>query len=345
MQNKQSKKSTAKTVRPHRKRVVGARWHEAIIVDYHKLLAWPNVERVALGWKERKGKVSSKFSVKIYVPEKKKPNKLNKKDALPQWTNILLPVGNGLYKTVRVPTDVVWHKPVQFCAAPGDYLNPIGGGAFLGVPGGNVGTYACMVQDQSGQPFALTAGHIVQPFVGAIPKGTAIIQPPTPPPGPPPPGSSPLLGRTVTGFFGNEPGGFVDCALLQLDSARAGISTALDGLNSNRQVLPYEYVVNNHIQVTKFGAITGRTGAVVAGRVPLIVIGGVTVTEVYECIGLAGPIFGQQGDSGALVLSTSPGSQACVVGLLFACMPATPDAPTGRGYVFPFERIVGFRPV
>jgi hypothetical protein len=81
-----------------------------------------------------------------------------------------------------------------------------------------------------------------------------------------------------------------------------------------------------------------------AVRVPSIDIGGVTILEVYECIGLPGPIFGQQGDSGALVLSTSPGSQRCVVGLLFATMPPTPDAAAGRGYVYPFERIVGFVP-
>lgn len=315
-----------------------SRWHEAIIVDYAKLLGRPNVERVGLGWKERKGKITSRYSVKIYVREKRDNKKLAKHERLPTWTNVLVPVAKDRYKSIRVPTDIVWHKEAKFSASPGDYLDPVMSGALVGVPGSSEGTYACKVVNQQGQPFALTAGHTIQAVIGPTPPGRPVVQPPNPPPN-----VSALLGYTATGFFGNQPNGFVDCALIKLDSRNA-VSTALDGVNSNGQVLPWAYVINNKIQVTKFGGITERSGAVIVGRVPSIVIDGIVVTEVYECVGTTGPIFGQPGDSGALILSASPGTQGSIVGILFATAPPTPDAHYGKGYAYPFERIVGFRP-
>src|SRR5467141_1406472 len=210
--------SKKKILKKQRKVVVAPKerrktqWHEAVITEYLKLMAWPNVERVALGWKERGGKVTRRMSVKIYVT--KKTTRLRKEEALPRWTKVLVPIGDGLYKTQRVPTDVVWHAPAKFCAAPGDFLNPVAGGALLGVPGSEAGTFACMVMNQAGQQFALTAGHVILQSPGIVGSGVAVIQPPTSPPNMPP-GTSSLLGRTTTGFFGNGPDGFVDFALIQ----------------------------------------------------------------------------------------------------------------------------------
>lgn len=291
------------------------RWHEAVIADHAKLMSWPNVERVALGWKERKGKVTRTMSVKIYVREK--VAKLAPRDVIPRSTKVLIPIGKGLYKSKRIPTDVIWHAPAKFCALPGDFLNPIQGGALLGVPGSEVGTYACIVTNSAGQQFALTAGHVIQPSTGSIASGISIVQPPTTPPNMPP-GSSPLLGRTVSGFFGSTPNGFVDFALIQIRPGRSGVSTALDGALGNGPVLPSTFVLNNNIEATKFGGMTGRTSAAFAGAVPSIVIGGVIVTNVYEFVGLPGPPFAAPGDSGSLVLSDSPGSKGSIVGILFA---------------------------
>lgn len=317
-------------------------WHQAVIADYVKLMAWPGVRMVALGWKERRRKLTARMAVKIYVNAKIRRPKRH--EALPRWTTVLVPIGKRLYKAHRVPTDVVWHAAPQLCATPGDFLNPVVGGAMLGVPGNEAGTYACAVADQQGQTFALTAGHVIQSSVGSVPTGMVVAQPPTPPLTVAP-GQSPLLGRTVGGFFGNGPDGFVDFAVIRLRPGRAATSTAIDGLPGNGPLLPAAFVVNNRIQVTKFGALTGRTQASFSAAIPSIVIGGVSVTRVYEFLGLPGKLFGRPGDSGALVLSSSAGSQGGVVGLLFATAPPTPDAPAGRGYVFPFDRIVGLQPV
>jgi hypothetical protein len=321
------------------------RWHESVILDHEKLLTLPNVERVTLGWKEKSGKLTRRIAVKIYVKKKlRNLKKLPRDQVIPATTKILIPTGKGLYRSKRVPTDVIWHAPAKFCGSPSDFLNPIAGGASVGVPAHEAGTYACMVADQSGRPFAITAGHVVQSPLGKIGSGIPVIQPPTPSPTIPP-GSSPRLGRTAGGFFGNLPAGFVDFALIQLFPERTAVSAAIDGAPGNGPILPSGFVITNRIQVTKFGAVSGRTQAIFSAPVSTIVIGGITVTNVFEFLGLPGRLFGQAGDSGSLVVSSSPGSQGGIVGLLFATTPPTEDAPSGRGYVFPFERLTGLKPV
>jgi hypothetical protein len=336
-------KATRKSRKSRRqsKRRARKRWHEAVIADYAKLLAWPNVERVAIGWKERRGKVSGRMSVKVYVREKLADPA--KHVRLPRFADVLLPTVGDHYKKLRIPTDVVWHVPARFCAAPGDFLDPIMGGALIAVPGLETGTVACMVANAAGQRFALTAGHVIQAIQGPVPINIAVMQPPGAPPPPIPPGASPLMGRTAGGFFGDTVQGFVDFALINL-TGRNGVSAALDNIPGNGPVLTTAFIVNNHLAVSKFGAVTGRTAAVFAGLVPSIVIEGVTVTNVFEFVGESGRDFGKRGDSGALVISTSAGSNGGLVGLLFAVTSSAPDAPGGRGYVFPLERIPGIKP-
>ncbi len=155
-----------------------------------------------------------------------------------------------------------------------------------------------------------------------------------------PPNATPL-GQTATGFFGNSPDGFVDFALIRLRAGRTASNVAIDGLSITGQVLSPEEVVNGRVRVTKFGAVTGRTTAVFSAPVNSMAIGGITVTRVFEFKGLPGQPFGAHGDSDSLVVSIEPASRGAAVGLLFAVTPPTPDAPGGRGFIFPFGRMPG----
>jgi hypothetical protein len=327
-----------------RKQVAGPttrRWHEAVIQDYARLLALPNVERVALGWKERRGRVTARMAVKLYVAEKKATVAID--EQFPKTTAVLVPVGRGVFHRLIVPTDVVWHGPASLVAMPADFLNPAPSGAMIGVPGRQFGTFGGVVTNAIGQTFAVTAGHVVQALQGKVIVGIQLLQPSVLGPGVPP-GASTLFGRTVAGFFGNTPNGFIDVALLQLSVQRSATTDALDGLKVRRQILSSAVVINNHIPCTKFGAATGRTFGLFVTRVPSMVINGIAVTDVLEFIGLPGHLFAAAGDSGALVLSNVPGAEPLIIGVLFAATSPTPDAPAGRGFVIPFERLQGVRP-
>jgi len=337
------KRKTAATRRRARTaRTPSVRWHEAVVVDYHRLIALPHVEGVALGWKERAGKVTARMAVKIYVTEKKQT--LAEEEQLPKTTPVLVSVGRGVFRRRRIPTDVVWHAPATFVATPGEFLDPAPSGAMIGIPGHQFGTYACLAANATGHMFALTAGHVVQTFQGKVIPGIQILQPPVPAPGIPP-GASLLFGRTVGGLFGLTPDGFLDVAVLQLLGERAATTDALDGFHVQHQVMPSSVVVNNRIPCTKFGAATGRTFGIFATKVLSMVINGVAVTDVLEFKGLPGHLFAAAGDSGALVVSNVPDGPALIIGLLFAATPPSPDAPAGRGFVVPFDRIEGLRPL
>ena len=230
--------------------------------------------------------------------------------------------------------------------SPGDFLNPTPGGASIGVPPEFPGSFGCLVVDRQGRTFAITAGHVVQSFQGPITAGLHVLQPPAPPPGMPP-GANPQFGVTANGFLGNKPdaGGFVDFALIEIDAARAATSVPLDQGPVIPQVLPSALVINNRIPMTKFGAGTGRTFAAFSARVASIVIAGLRVTNVLEFKGVAGRPVAAGGDSGTLAVSDGPGSQGTIIGILFAAAGPSPDAPAGRAFVMPFERLVGIRPI
>lgn len=334
--------STAR--RQKRASSLSTRWHDAVILNYAQFMAWPNVERVGLGWKERGGMLTSRRCVKIYVNAKTK--KVVKAERLPLTATVLLPIGKGLYEAKRVPTDVVWHKKIDFCKGTSDFLNPLLSGGLIGIQG-SAGTCACVVRDVAGRLFALTAGHVVMPVPpspGDVAAGMPVLQPPVPPANPQP-GVSPLLGRTVGGHFGNRPDGFADFALIELRPGRTAVNQTVDGAPTNGPILPYQFVVNNRIQAAKYGAISGRTEASFGSAPVSIQVDGMTITNIFEFLGLPGKLFGTKGDSGALVVSVSPGSAGAIIGLLFATSPPAPDAPAGRGFVFPFERLSGLRPV
>src|SRR5215472_2887540 len=113
MKNKDPRK-TRKA--PKRKTKVVVSWHEAVVLDHHMLSCMPNVERVELGWKERDGKITGRMAVKIYVSEKKAD--IAEEERIPKTARVLVPAGKGIYKMRRIPTDVVWHAPAEFLAAP-----------------------------------------------------------------------------------------------------------------------------------------------------------------------------------------------------------------------------------
>jgi hypothetical protein len=313
------------------------RWHEAVILDREMLLNFPNVRQVAIGVKEIKGKMSRRFSVKIYVTKKKK--RIHVKDQLPKYARVLVPIGRGLYRTRRVPTDVVWFAEATFCSAPTDYLDPIASGALMAVPAGAVATYCCMVQSSTGEKFALTCGHLLRNTPGPVPTNRPITQPQVLPPGSPP-GLSLLLGRTRGGGFGDTPDGFVDACTIQIRNGRSGITFPLDGMPLLNQVLAVDTVVNNRLSVSKFGAITGRSYGEFSNYTSHE-IGGIAVRNVYEFKSVPGQPFGQPGDSGAMVVCMNAPLQGAVVGILFATRPPTPDAPEGRALVMPFGRLPG----
>jgi hypothetical protein len=327
---------TLKRRRTTRLRQWAARWADIVILDRDSLLQRPNVASVSIGLKERRRKVTGRICVKIYVRTKPPKRRIPVAERLPATTRVLLPIGRGLYKMKRVPTDVVWYVTPQFCAAPNDVLNPLAGGAELGLALTNIGSYACMVADAQGQRFALTAGHVISGArQGAVQVNLNVRQPLS---GAATPAQA-FLGRTAGGFFGATVEGFLDFALIRLDQHRSGQSIALDGVQHSAAVLSETAVVGQQTNATKFGAATLRTHGVFSRPVPSESIDGVTVTKVYEFKGAPGAPFGGRGDSGSLVVSTDPTTRGAIIGVLFAAMPPTPDAPGGRGFVFPFGRI------
>src|ERR1035437_991678 len=98
------------------------RWHEAVIADYATLRHWPGVQRIGLGLKEVKGRLTRRYCVKIYVP--RKGDLPNQAELLPARARVLLPAGRGMFKTRWAPTDVVTASNIVLCAA-NQLLDPI----------------------------------------------------------------------------------------------------------------------------------------------------------------------------------------------------------------------------
>jgi hypothetical protein len=236
---------------------------------------------------------------------------------------------------LRVPTDVVWFSEPAFCVAATDFFNPAVGGAQVVIPGIAEGTLSCMVRNAAGQTFAVTAAHVVMGgTVGGVPIGRVVMQPRILPRGLPVT-TSIQLGRTRGGTFGNILDGFVDFCLIELRQGRTGLSVPFDSGPFSGQILSPNQVFGSTIPITKLGAVTGRTAGVFSRSVTEEIINGVPVRNVFEFKGLGPGIFCSIGDSGALVTTIN----GAVIGILFAVMAPTPDAPFGRGFVFPFSRM------
>ena len=313
------------------------RWHEAIVLDHDRLLAIPNVQQVGVGLKEVASRMTRRYCVKVYVDGKKK--RIREADRVPAHAYVLVPIGKGLYKKRRLPTDVVYFAPMSLCG-PRDFLNPVGGGAQMGKAGSAPGTFTCMVSDQQGSLYGLTAGHVVRTSPGTIPKSAKIplVQPMILPPGSPP-GTAILFGRTLGGGYGDMKDGYYDFCVFEIRNGRGGTSSPLDGRMIVPEVLPPEIVINRKVNATKFGAVTLRTLGIFSRPVQTDTINGMTVRNVYEFKGTGPALFGEPGDSGSLVVCEGGEFHGGVIGILFATSPATPDAPGGRAWVVPFGRL------
>jgi hypothetical protein len=96
-------------------------------------------------------------------------------------------------------------------------------------------------------------------------------------------------------------------------------------------------VVAQRLEIVKVGASTLRTvGAFSTFHQSLEPQPGVVFRNVLEFVN-DGAVLGDQGDSGALVLSNSPGQSGYLIGVLFA---RSPDKK--RILVIPWERIEAF---
>jgi hypothetical protein len=333
------KKAANKRASPRRTTTrIQKRWHEAIIADYALLRQWPGVERVALGIKEVKGRLTGRNCVKIYV-RNKGARLAHPSHKLPAKARVLLPVKRGIFKSRWLPTDVVNAGTVSLSAAASDFFNPILTGAEIGPSGGmERGTHACMVRDTASNLLCLTAGHVVSSSAGDVPPDLPVNQPLNPPPGIPQ--GDIFLGETVAGFVGNQPLiGFVDWATIRLQPPRTGVNTAWDPrLTFTRRVLSMKEVVNGHPSVEKLGGATQFTTGGFSARIPELTFTGGVARDVLEFKGDGPGPIAQKGDSGALVVSRSAGSAGAVVGILFAVQDP-PEEPGGRAYVFPLERL------
>jgi hypothetical protein len=157
---------------------------------------------------------------------------------------------------------------------------------------------------------------------------------------------SPLAAKEVNDFFSID----VSTALGELQNSKAwlteasGLTTQVDAIPAPKTTL--DLINGSRELVRLLDAQVGlqtrlrATGVPVAGKI----VSDATALNVLEFKGGPGGVFGQVGDSGALVVSTSTGSAGAIVGLLFTTSGPAPDAPNGRGFVFPFVRIPGVRP-
>jgi hypothetical protein len=322
-------------------------WHRAVIADYARLRSFPGVVSVAIGLKEVKRFLTRRLCVKIYVA--RKAEDLPASHHLPRYTSVLFPLKSGLYKARRVRTDVVQVEGIKPTADPATRLDPAPMGAQVGFAGGvlGFGTLGCWVRKTGlSQACFLTAGHVLSDAAGSVAVGQTVYQPQ---PAFPSPQFDPfIIGQTLQGFIGNDTpsGGYLDYAAVAVPAgARGSLNSSVNPcISSARPHLSVQRITTEHTAVRKCGAATDCTEAVFSAYHAEFTDPGTGKT--YNCVleffsGSPDQKFADDGDSGSIVVSRSPGSENAVVGLLFAV--SLPDK--SRGYVIPFERLaaLGFQ--
>jgi hypothetical protein len=314
-------------------------WHQAVIADHHRLSAHPGVQSVALGLKEVRGKVTKKYCVKIYVARKLDQTSLAKEAHLPKRARVLLPSGKGTYRSRFVPTDIVELPSVELARNSTDPFQDIpmgaqvGTGAFGGV---GPGTQGCVVRHRLNNKLALlTAAHVVASVRGPITPGIPVFQPDV---------ASPnfAVGPTITGFLGNDLqlGAYVDVVIYEKsNNARTAQNASFDGRIPNLNgSISLAQTIQTAVAVHKVGAVTGYTIGLFSAfhqnfTDPSL---GALLNVLEFVVDPRSPssVFADLGDSGAAIVSRSPGSFGAVVGILFA---RSPDKT--RALVIPFEFI------
>lgn len=336
------KKPNRKTARAKTARARPS-WEQAVIADYPRLRAFPGVLSVSIGLKEVKGALTKRIAVKVYVAEKRQ--ELPAGQLLPKSTIVLIPGKGNTYVARRAPVDVVEVRGVKLIANAADLLDPALVGAQIGFPlgAGGAGTLGCWVR-KTGLTEAcfLTAGHVLGAGEGPVGAGQTVFQPQ--PPFPPTANEFDhlIVGDTTEGFIGNDitADGFLDYAAVQVRSGgRSPSNSAIDpSMPPLAAHLSIQAIRNAQVSIRKCGARTGCTdGRFSAFHQHFTDPSGKIFNNVLEFVtASAGQAIGDEGDSGSVVASTSPGSIGAVVGLLFAV-----SLDLTRGFVVPFERLAG----
>jgi hypothetical protein len=314
----------------------GQALHRAIIRDVARLKSYPGVRSVALGHKEKGGKLTRRVSVKIYV-EKKKPASKVGKEQLPRTAVVLWPVDRLHYRARRIITDVVEVKRFSLAVSPCEYFPRVPVGAQIGcggiVPTGP-GTQGCVVRRAADNATLLmTAAHVVAANPGPVAPNTPVFQPD----GPIPRFS---VGRTIGGFFGNIPqlGVYVDTALYEVtNTQRSAANTSWNQqMPPVRGSLSLAEICQARLPVEKTGAATGYTMGQFSTfhrEYPDPDLG--HLLQVLEYVSVSPNLpLADHGDSGAVVVSAAPSSRGAVIGLLFAV-----SSDGQSAFVVPFDSI------
>lgn len=321
---------------PEVRRRPTARIERWVIRDHAHLASHPGVRSVSIGLKETGGALTRRWCVKIYVTKKSDTPEGRE---LPKRTAVLVPIGEGLYKTRTLPTDVVQTLSYKLVAGSGTLFASVPVGAKLGIakPGGpSFGTVACAVRRRTdGVDVLLTAGHVVTKQTGAIAAGIKVFQPNS---------SAPncAIGEVVEGFVGRHPDvlSHLDAALISVGNSRSCTNASWDAVNLPRVrgSMTAAQIRNQRVDCHKVGAHTGHTEAAFSTfhekySDPLL-------GDLFNVIEFVGPPDGvdiaSRGDSGAAAVSRSQGSSGKLLGVLFA---TAKDDQAQRILVVPFESI------
>jgi hypothetical protein len=281
---------------------------------------------VGVGYKNRDPK--SGFALRFYVRRK-----LSHRE---------LPSSHFIDGTLwGIPTDVVVVRPFRTYGtvlAPAPLTTVMPGSSIqyqLAGRNGDLGTVACILSDQQGGRYALTANHVLarngsvlkQPQFQVVDGGEAGPTIPTPQP----------IGTDVV-FAPLFNGGDVDCAMIK---ATPGVAmkqvfpTALGPITME----PAEAGIND--QVLKFGHASGITKGTVAdlANIPMSFGPGLGVIRVNDTILIAdqapqaGTVnFAQPGDSGSLVFQKSNGNWV-PLGLVMGGPTTDPAGDSNEDYV------------
>lgn len=269
------------------------------------LLRCANVQGVGIGYKQVNNKSTKNLSVVIYVTEKVKEKKLNKKDILPKQIKV-----SGK-KTIQVVTDVQVVGKIE-AQAFDTRIRPVKPGYSLGHFKVTAGTFGCLVRDICSpcRTYILSNNHVLANS-NAAKIGDLILQPGRVDGGKIPADVIARLSRFVPIRFGNQNQyNLVDAALARPTNQRNVIASVV-GLGIPKGTVE----ATLGMSVVK----SGRTTETTAGKVTGI---DATVAVNYGASGVAyyrnqiiTTNMSKGGDSGSLLMSRS-GKKA--TGLLFA---------------------------
>ncbi|NUV58109.1 hypothetical protein G6W55_00125 [Streptomyces sp. CAI-85] len=261
------------------------------IMRRHKkrLMQYPNVRSVDVGFKFRRKRPSDRLAIRVHVERKVPKSKLDKADLLPDEID-------------GIPLDVIQSNPELLADFRNSRQDPVVGGINVGnVKLTGPGTLGSIVFERGTlRPLALTAWHVIvaEPAVSMDP----VIQPDPKPPDTPLPNA--FLGRLLRW---DEPLDAAVCSIGQQDGTQARkISTSLVGLPQPAAGSKAPVV---GLKVIKSGLRTAVTRGIIDGT------DGVEFSVIEDSDAPPSDgVLGGPGDSGSLWLDRQTHS---AVGVLF----------------------------